>query len=652
MLVIPIVCFKALVFPHVTSKAYLFYGLVEIITAVWIYAVLVDPTYRISRRALLWLIPFGAYMVWLTIAGMLSFNPHLSVWSSLMRGTGLLTLWHGFLFILVLMSLVQKYGKVFIYTVMQYTVAAGAVVGASIWFGDEGLRVPISVLQKGSGGGVVGNSSLAAAYLLFVVAFALILVCAKELKQKWWIYLSLFIIIGSPIFINIIGLCRGIGLLGSARAATAAIGIGAVVSALVLLVLSPSKTRKVIGWSGIAAGVIAFVVVWSQLMTSGTAIHTKFISETSDARFIFWNIAQNAMDERPLLGYGPENFSIAVQRHFDPQLLSKDSGFEVWSDRAHNIYYDTGVSGGYPAIVLYALLIASMIAAAYKAYIKGFYTRTEVAVFTGLVVAYVVQNLTVFDGFMSLFVLYITLAVLYGAFRTTDTSTYIVSDRYKPLLPVFLVAALVGAWYLSIRPIEKAYAFGDVLGDAVNKRPDRYKSLLDGASVGNDWDVSGFAHDEYKLYARDPLAVKSDQRLLPYGKKDIDAFIAYIETIANTNKTDYRLYLSIVHLYSTKIYLGDMPYDNALAEKIQSYIDTGRMLAPRDPQLYWADAQLAAWKGDIQGVVTAYQKGIELDPTLAPSHRLLVGFLKDTGNQKLYEQALKQARQDIPGFTL
>lgn len=650
---IPILCFKAFVFPHVTSKVYLFYGFVEIIIAVWVYSAVVDPSYRLSKTQYRWLIPLAAYILWVTIAGLFASNPHLAIWSSLIRGTGLLTIWHGFGFIVVLMSLIQRYGKPFVYTIMKWSVAAGAVVAGSIWLGDEGLKAPIAVLQRGNGGGVIGNSSLAAAYLLFILAFATILLVSKEVRRKWWVFVSICVILFSPIFINFIGLFNGKGIWGSARAATASIGIGIVITVLVLMIISHKPVKRVFGWIGISVGIVVFCILWGKLMTPGTLVHDKFLAATSEARFIFWDISQKAINERPLVGYGPENFSIAVQRHFDPQLLSKESGFEAWTDRAHNIYYDTGVSGGYPAIVLYALLLGSMVFAAYQGYKRKIYSNKEAAIFIGLIAAYIVQNLTVFDGFMSLFVLYILLAMLYGVFGDTDALSKTGGRKKHPLLATLLVLFVVyGVYSFSILPIQKAYRFGSVMGDAINKRPDRYMSLLSGATVGNDWDVSGFAHDEYKLYATDPIRVKNDAKILPYSKKDIEAFIAYAEKVAQKNKTDYRLYLSIVHLYSTSIFLNDTPYNPIIAEKIQSYIAYGRTLTPSDPQLYWAEAQIAAWEGDIKGVVTAYQEGINLDPQLRPSYTLLVGFLKDIGDQKEYREALIQAQKAIPGFSL
>jgi hypothetical protein len=362
------------------------------------------------------------------------------------------------------------------------------------------------------------------------------------------------------------------------------------------------------------------------------------------------------MHERPLVGYGPENFPRAVQTYFEPQLLSKDQGFEIWADKAHNIYYDTGVAGGYPAIVLYVAFLVSIVVAIRMIYQKDGLSRSQAGMFVGLVVAYVFQNLFVFDSIASLFVLFILIAISIGLIdmRKSTTSGIVVVDEGTTYIlgTMLLLCALFGWYRYGYAPARKAVAFGSVLGDAVNKRSARYGELLGGSIVGNSWDVGGFTHDEYRLYAKNPDAIKADAKLLPYAKKDVMSFIEYAEVVALKNPTDYRLQLGIIHLYSTYIYLNDLPYDAVLEAKIEAHLARAKMLAPRDPQLYWSVAQMAAWKNDLPGVINAYQKAVDIDPKLASSQRLLLQFLEALGDKKGYTQSLKSAQTAIPGFVL
>lgn len=649
-LVIPWITFGKWVFPHATSKSFLFYGVMSTLVALWVYLLCTDVRYRYMKRELLMVAPLVLYVVWMTVAGVAAKNPGFAFWGTLMRGTGLITLYTTTLYALVISSLAKRYDA-YVYKLLGWVLGGGAIVALSVWVGDEGLNMAIDVLRKGSGGGVTGNSTLAAAYLLFIVGFTALLITSTQIRKKTWLWILGVGIISSPLFINIYGALVGKGVFGSARAGFLGICIAAIVATLVYWSLSHKKTFRILGIGGIVTGVIVFAVVWSQFMTPGTSIHQKFVEGASGTRFAFWHIAQQAMNERPLVGYGPENFSIAQARYFDPEFLSKDLAFEASTDHPHNVYYDNGVAAGYPGIIFYFLLIGSFIFVTYRN--KGL-PPIQRGILIGTVVGYVIQNLVSLDGFINIFILAIYAGVVYGL-STQKTSTLMApkdQSWHGPLLGGLLIVSLVGVYHLSYQPARKAKLFGEVLGATLNIRSARYKEFLDGSSVGTYWDVGGFGYDEYKLYARNPSAVKNDSKVLPYAIKDVDAYIAYLEQVATTNKTDYRLYFTIVNLYNTKIYLSDLSYNPTMAAHMTELIQYAHTLAPTDPRLYWLYAQLSAWKGDMGGVISSYQKGIAIDPTLPVSHRLLLQFLQGMGNQKLYKESLLYAQREIPGFIL
>ena len=72
-------------------------------------------------------------------------------------------------------------------------------------------------------------------------------------------------------------------------------------------------------------------------------------AETWKHRTYMWNMAWQGFKERPLLGWGPENYINVFDRHFDTRYFSPSAGFGAWFDRAHSIYFDylveTGILG-------------------------------------------------------------------------------------------------------------------------------------------------------------------------------------------------------------------------------------------------------------------------------------------------------------------
>lgn len=288
---IPWICFGRWVFPHTTSKVFVLYGLISILTALWVYLMATDHHYRLTKKNLLIITPLLLYVLWMTVAGIAAKSPGLAFWGTLMRSTGLLTLYTTTLYALIVASLSKRY-EGYVYSLLGWAVGGGAVVAISVWFGDEGFNTAIGVLRKGSGGGVTGNSTLAGAYFVFILGFIAFMLTKKQTQKKTWLWILGVIIMCSPLFINVYGLLSGKGILGSARGAFGGIIIAAAVSLLIYWTLSSKKLLRRIGVGGLVAAVIGFAFAWSQLLTPGTTIHQKFVDAASGTRFAFWHIAQ------------------------------------------------------------------------------------------------------------------------------------------------------------------------------------------------------------------------------------------------------------------------------------------------------------------------------------------------------------------------
>ena len=169
--ILPLVYFGGRIYPHVASKQFFFYGFVEILAGFWIYTLVTDRSYRLTKKSLVYFIPMASFLAWMTIAGILAVNSNLSFWSSLNRGTGLLTLYHSALFALIIASLIRRYGISYLYGLLQWFVGGSFILAISVWLGSEGLNFPYAFLQTDGGGGLMGNSSAAAEYLMFAPFF-------------------------------------------------------------------------------------------------------------------------------------------------------------------------------------------------------------------------------------------------------------------------------------------------------------------------------------------------------------------------------------------------------------------------------------------------------------------------------------------------
>lgn len=103
------------------------------------------------------------------------------------------------------------------------------------------------------------------------------------------------------------------------------------------------------------------------LIISSTLDRVLSLFETTkiiESRISAWKVSLNALKEKPILGYGPENFMIAFSKYYDPSLprlgysLSEES--VEWFDRAHNIVFDISVTAGIPAFLLYLAFFGAL----------------------------------------------------------------------------------------------------------------------------------------------------------------------------------------------------------------------------------------------------------------------------------------------------
>jgi O-antigen ligase len=642
---------------YTSPKIFFFYGLVEILMAFWLYILVVNPSYRLNKKTLLYFLPLFIFIFWMTLAGIFAANPHLSFWSTLGRGTGLLTLFHCLVFALIVASLIKHDGIGYLYRLMIWMVSGGFVLALSVWCGNEGFN-SFSFLKDSIGGGLMGNSSLAAAYLLFILGFGFFFLFSKNLNKnkKYWVALEMAVILFSPLFINLYGLFTGRGLLGSARGATLGIIVGLLVAGVWQLVLSQKRNIRTAGIVLAFVGLVLFSTSWIELNNPNTELHQAFIRAATGTRFIFADISGKSMAEHPWFGDGPENYMVAFQKYFSPQMALSQYGHEGWNDRAHNIFYDTGVSGGYPAIIFYALFIVSMLYALYCLRFSKMFSHLQIGILSGLIIGYVFQNLFVFDSTSSLVALF-SLAGIIFAFQDDLIQEKYLAKPINLIVKNILAIMLFSACFVSLiffvwRPAQKAIAYHRVVNMPVEIRGEHYSDLLKGSLIGEDWETSEMAYNIYEDYNANPIKIKNDEKLLPYAESDIKGLIQYLETVTGRNKTDARLYLDIAYLNSLLNYFSNSPYDPALAEHLFELLNQAKNLSPTDPQIYWSIAQVYGWKGDIKGVEDTYLEAIALDPSVPSSHEHLISFAKAMGDQKLYDASLLEAEKDIPGFSM
>jgi O-antigen ligase len=275
-----------------------------------------------------------------------------------------------------------------------------------------------NLLIQGRFEGSLGNPAYVDPYLIFSMFFAAYLWVSEKLEGtlstlKAWGYGVLIAIF----FIFFI--------LGQTRGAFIGLAVGIFALALYLVFSSKGATRK---WGMIGFGVLIILGLglyairnepFVQKLPEGRLLQLSLTDSTAQTRFWVWDEAWKGFLERPILGWGPENFTPVFDKFFNPKFYVPGANSETWFDRAHSVFFDYLVETG----ILGLLSYLGMFVVFYWEFIKKVYNnsfhnspenhhRTLTALKNGLIfvvpIAYLVQGIAIFDVlpmYISLFTL-------------------------------------------------------------------------------------------------------------------------------------------------------------------------------------------------------------------------------------------------------
>ncbi len=441
-------------FPFISGKNMVFRLLIEIAFFGWVILALKDASYRLNIRKSPLLIAYSVFMVIILLADIFGLDPFKSIWSNFERMEGFVGHLHLFAYFVVLSAMLRtaaEYGKMFkaliASNIAVLVFGYGQLLGANGYIFSQLLP---SVAAKFSAAfpihmsenrldATLGNSAYFAIYcLMFIFILALRWSGEKEGK-KTWLYPTL-------IALNLIALfytgTRGtqIGLL-----------VGGFMTLGLIAVAEKGKARKVLVGAIIAAVVVIGSVFAfkdsSFVQSSPTLARFASISPTDltgMSRLSIWKISYEAFKEKPVLGYGQDNFSYIYASKFLPEKMWN---LESWYDRSHNVFFDWLVAAGALGLIAYLSLYVVALWLMWRK--KNDMPFRERAIITGALAGYFVHNIFVFDNLVSYILFFFLLA--YIAFRTGTQGEVLggkgVSDDqmnmlYLPVVGILLVATL------------------------------------------------------------------------------------------------------------------------------------------------------------------------------------------------------------------
>jgi len=415
---LPLYVSSSMLFPFITGKNFAFRIIIELIFALWVGLAILREEYRPKLTPL-----FKAVTVFIAIiffADLFSPNPYRSFFSNYERMEGFMMLVHLYLYFVMLFSVFKRRDwLVFFHT----TLIASVLVSYIALLQKFGYRVSIQ------GGfrvdSTIGNPTYLAAYLVFHVWMLLLLL--YHYWKKWWLEIIYALILLFELAIIYFTATRGAVL---ALAATSILfaAVSVVWWPKVFARSGAEKTdwpwgRKLAALALALAILIPFIfwlargagfVQSSQVLRRLT--NYSFQEDTIQARFRIWGMSWKGFLERPLFGWGQENYYLVFQKYYDPGLWSQ----EPWFDRSHNIFFDWLVHAGILGLASYLSILGIFFWTLWRGIRKNVMPFWHGLVLSCMFIAHFLQNIFVFDNLNTYLLFFGFLA--YGGYLSSPTA--------------------------------------------------------------------------------------------------------------------------------------------------------------------------------------------------------------------------------------
>jgi len=319
---------------------------------------------------------------------------------------------------------------------------------------------------------------------------------------------------------------------------------------------------------------------------------------------------------------------------------------EQWFDRAHNIIFDILITSGIVGLLAYASIYAASFWTLYQSYRLKRQSLYAVLLLAVGLIAYVIQNLFVFDT-LPTYLLFLTLLAFIAtqAESLSDRACKIlhtqkIANTIKRIAPIRMVLTIVitaGVFWVYVK---------------VNMLPARANTLLTDAIVSQS---QGSYHDAVR-YFQESLVMDTNQKYEArqrYGelmlsnnldkqftKDEIAALykeaIGYLEDSITTYGDDVQN-----HAYLLSLYRRAIPVDPSYLDRAIEVGKDALKKSPTRPTTYFLVAQLAMLQGTDAGAAYALQlmqQVVALAPNAPEVYLNLLNTQLSLGMQKEAEK--------------
>ena len=638
VLALPILTLPPIFFPPDWAKTILFRSVLSVIIFL-----LAFQTWH-SKKSLLLpkiknnkiVLALGGLFVTFLLATIFSQDYYFSLWGSPYRSGGFVTFAFYIVFaVLTFLLLKEKDWQ----KVWEFSFLTGAVISLLAFVQNQ--ERPASTL---------GNPILLAIYLL-ILFFPMLIFAIKE---PWNSALSKW---KKIIYILALGLFLCVIILTGSRAAYLALILGAIYFTLFY-------PQKHIGKFKIALIIALIFVALAVYYVNVNENFPQFLKENkvfqllqprlsislflADPRFSAWQVAFSAIKEKPILGYGPENFSIGFDKYYNPALPYISKNWGNWYDKGHNIIIDTAMQAGILGTIAYLLLffiVFFSLQKGKKELQKIDDNGNKKIVIHGIqtaLIAYFSANFFSFDSFSSYLIYFLLIGYsMHLLNNNSDNQNKIFQP--KPIPKIFIYALFfVLVFFLyqyNLKPMQiEAKINSQINADLIEADKntcDKNFALADKNLLNHSF-LDGYMRIKYIEFIKS-CAFANPEKNIEYAKKGIEIMKPALKIMPSYSRLwIYLGSFSVIVASNEK----DLAVKNNLLSEARSYFKKAFDLAPKHQEILIEQAKLEMIAHNYKAMEDYSDKCVALDSSLGECYW-------QKAISEIYLRNLKQAKENI-----
>jgi len=669
---LPLVTSSSYFFPFIVPRNTLFRIIVGVSLAGFAMLLAARPKEHFYKKNKI-LLAYAIFALVLTLSSLLSGDFLYAFWSTYERMDGLMTLYFLFAFLVVLVGI---YKTDFMWKqLFRFTLLVSFFVSIVAWSQHVGVDLLLASSAGERVSSTLGNPTYLAAFAMFQIFFAYYLLVKSKKEEK--LYLEFLMLIALDAVLVVTSGKTGIFTVLFSNATLglffiipqlfvlvaqyitrdtirlyATRGYFAFLIVLNFLVLFNTQTRGaliglIIGTLFILLGtiflqigqaklkkyaILALILIVGVISSLFYFQDTPFIKNrkalsrvssisisdnTAKTRFLNWEASYKGWKEKPILGWGEERYQIVFNKFF-PQEIYRHSASRVWFDRPHNVVIQNFVHGGALGGLAYISIFIFAVWALFN-YWKRTGDLSTFTIFSGLLIAYTIQNAFVFDSINTSMLFILTLGFI--IYKTESDQASDVGTIEKPLLkkpPIILFIVILMVIYSVTIPKAQAntsYITSIIsLNRAVNSG-ELSEEMIDTmeATINRQYFGKFELRQNYADAVRGYLgtdAITEEQKLLL-----VKSAVAQLEKSIEVQEDNVRNYS-----FLSSLYVEASRYDRSYAPENIELVTKALVLSPTRTHLYYAIGRSYLVTGDAESAVASFAKAVELSPKVSDAH--------------------------------